>query len=96
MDTDIRTDEANEPAHAVILDPDELSTYRHALRMRVGQQDQVAAARLALQKEEFFEAAAHDRCAALWADICEIHNLDTEATYKVENSGLVYITTQEE
>ena len=87
---------AKGPKATAILRPKEMNEYRHALRMRGEQQNRVAAARAELKKEEFFQEASHDRCAVLWSDICAWHDLDTEATYKVEDSGLVYVTTQQE
>jgi len=81
---------------AASLTPEEAAQYAHALKMRRAQHDRVASARVAWERESFFVAAATDRCTALWSRICAAHRLDARATYKVEDSGLVYITSSEE
>lgn len=89
-------DEPREPKTATFLKPEELAQYRQAITHLEEQQNRVAAARVAAEREQFFADAVDDRCTRLWADICANHELDPERTYKVDGTGLVYMTTTTE
>ncbi len=84
---------------AALLRPEEFRQYTYALQARDEQQNRIAAARSALEREEFLGAAIDDRCESLWKGICDAHGLDADADYKVDGSGLAYISaipTQED
>lgn len=96
MENDALQAGTKEPKAATILRPPELVQYRLAISLLGEQQNRLAAARTALEREQFFADAADDRCTKLWREICASHDLDPDLTYTVEPSGLVYTITPPE